>query len=102
MEHKGFCDTELVTNQQTREKKAAEVAELQQQIENLVGHIADLTQEIADLHAAIEELDQAMAKATADRATSKATNTQTIEEAKQGQEAVESAIAVLKDFYAKA
>merc|ERR1719331_37882 len=73
-EHKGFCDTELVTNQQTREKKTAEVAELQQVIEDLVAHIADLTQEIADLHAAIEELDTAMAKATADRESSHTTN----------------------------
>jgi len=101
-EHKGWCDTELVTNQQTRQKKAAEVAELTQQIEDLTAEIAALTQDIEDLTAAIAELDAAMAKATADREASKAKNTETIAEAKEAQEAVESAMAILKEFYAKA
>merc|ERR1719443_1704296 len=101
-EHKGWCDTELVTNQQTRQKKAAEVAELTQQIEDLTAEIAALTQDIEDLTAAIAELDAAMAKATADREASKAKNTETIAEAKQAQEAVQSAMAILKEFYAKA
>merc|ERR1719451_179118 len=69
-EHKGWCDTELVTNQQTRQKKAAEIAELTQQIEDLIAEIAALTQDIEDLTAAIAELDAAMAKATADREAS--------------------------------
>merc|ERR1719160_2297757 len=101
-EHKGWCDTELVTNQQTRQKKAAEVAELTQQIEDLTAEIAALTQDIEDLTAAIAELDAAMAKATADREASKAKNTETIAEAKEAQEAVTAAMVILKEFYAKA
>merc|ERR1719388_490985 len=84
-EHKGWCDTELTTNKQTRDDKTEEVA-----------------QEIADLTAAVKELDEAMAKATADRMASKEKNQQTIKEAKEAQVAVEQALAVLKDYYAKA
>merc|ERR1719327_568327 len=101
-EHKGFCDTELVTNQQTREKKTEEISELNIEIDDLTSEIAALTQAIEALTAAIAELDAAMAKATADREASKEKNAQTIAEAKEAQTAVESAMQLLKDFYAKA
>merc|ERR1719424_1495728 len=100
-EHKGWCDTELTTNKQTRDKKTSEVNELDSNIEDLTATIAQLTQDIAELAAAVKELDDAMAKESADRSASKATNTQTIKDAKAAQVAVEQATAVLKDFYAK-
>merc|ERR1719161_789560 len=100
-EHKGWCDTELTTNKQTRDKKSAEIAELESLIEDLTATIASLTQDIADLTAAVKELDEAMAAETEDRTASKAKNTETIAEAKAAQVAVEQAMAVLKDFYAK-
>merc|ERR1740138_969152 len=101
-EHKGFCDTELTTNKQTRDKKTADVNELNSDIEDLTATIAQLTQDIADLAAAVKELDAAMAKETEERNANKAANTQTIKDAKAAQVAVEQAMAVLKDFYAKA
>merc|ERR1719284_2205898 len=101
-EHKGWCDTELTTNKQTRDMKTAELNELESNIEDLTATIAQLTQDVADLTAAVKELDAAMAKETEERTASKAKNTQTIKDAKAGQVAVESATAVLKDFYAKA
>merc|ERR1719440_1014688 len=101
-EHKGWCDTELTTNKQTRDDKTEEVAKLTSEIEDLTADIAQLTQEIADLTAAVKELDEAMAKATADRTASKEKNQQTVAEAKEAQKAVQDAIAILKDFYAKA
>merc|ERR1719359_2713473 len=100
-EHKGWCDTELTTNKQTRDKKTAEVNELESEIEDLTATIAELTQDIADLTAAVKELDAAMAKQTEERAAAKADNTQTIKDSKAAQVAVEQATAVLKDFYAK-
>merc|ERR1719162_2750231 len=100
-EHKGFCDTELTTNKQTREKKTADINELNSDIEDLTATIAELTQDIADLTAAVKELDAAMAEETEERNENKATNTQTVKEAKAAQVAVEQAMAVLKDFYAK-
>jgi len=101
-EHKGFCDTELTTNKQTRDKKTSDVNELNSNIEDLTATIASLTQDIADLTAAVKELDAAMATETKERNEAHAKNTQTIKDAKAGQVAVEQAIAVLKDFYAKA
>jgi len=101
-EHKGWCDTELTTNKQTRDKKSADVASLKAEIEELTAEIAKLTQDISDLQAAVKELDEAMAKATEDRTASKEKNQATIADAKQAQEAVAQALAVLKDFYAKA
>jgi len=100
-EHKGFCDTELTTNKQTRDKKTADVNELNSDIEDLTATIAQLTQDCADLTAAVAELDAAMAKETEERNENKATNAQTVKDAKAAQVAVEQAMAVLKDFYAK-
>jgi len=100
-EHKGFCDTELTTNKQTRDKKTADINELNSDIEDLTATIAQLTQDIADLTAAVKELDSAMAKETEERNENKASNAQTVKDAKAAQVAVEQATAVLKDFYAK-
>merc|ERR1712118_330237 len=100
-EHKGWCDTWVTTNKQTREKKTAEVNELESNIEDLTATIAQLTQDIADLTAAVKELDAAMAKETEERTAAKAKNAETVKDAKAAQVAVEEAMAVLKDFYAK-
>merc|ERR1711865_413144 len=98
----GWCDTELTTNKQTRAKKTSEVNELDSNIEDLTVTIAQLTQDCADLTAAVKELDGAMAQETEERNAAKATNAQTVKDAKAAQVAVEQAMAVLKDFYAKA
>lgn len=100
-EHKGWCDTELTTNKMTRDSKTADVASLSSQIEDLTATIADLTQNLADLAIEVKELEDAMAKATADRMEAKATNEQTIKEAKLAQTAVSNAMALVKDFYEK-
>merc|ERR1719433_1521181 len=100
-EHKGWCDTELTTNKQTRDRKAADVSTLSGQIEDLTAEIAQLVQDLASLAAGVKELEESMAKATADRTDSKTTNEETIAEAKAAQTAVSQAMAVVKDFYAK-
>jgi len=100
-EHKGWCDTELTTNKQTRDKKTAEVNELNSDIEDLTATIQSLTQDIADLTKAVKELDADMAKETEERNAAKAANAQTVKDAQGAQAAVEAATAVLKNFYAK-
>jgi len=100
-EHKGWCDTELVTNKQTRDSKTEDIAKLQAQVEDLTTTIAQLTQDIADRTAEVQALDAAMAEATADRTASKETNEETIKEAKEAQTAITQATAILKDYYAK-
>jgi outer membrane murein-binding lipoprotein Lpp len=100
-EHKGWCDTELSTNKQTRDDKTENVGKLTAEAEQLTSEIAQLAQDMEDLTGAIAELSSAMATATADRAESKATNEATIKDAKEAQVAIENAIAILKEYYAK-
>jgi len=101
-EHKGWCDTELSTNEQTRKEKTEAVETLHAEIDQLEASIAKLTEDISDLTKAVAELDAAMAKATKLRQEEKATNTETISDAGEAQTAVAQALTVLKEFYAKA
>merc|ERR1719272_2658222 len=101
-EHKGFCDTELTTNKQTRDFKTEQSDELNAEIEKLTADIAQYTAQIADLAAAISELDQAVSEATASRAAEKEKNQATIADAQAGQAAVSKATTILKEFYDKA
>merc|ERR1719487_1612273 len=101
-EHKGWCDTELGTNKQTREDKADAVSTLTAESEELEAKISKLGEEMAELSDDIAAIDAAIAEATALRQKEKAKNAVTIEEAKVAQTAVAKAITVLEDFYAKA
>jgi cell division septum initiation protein DivIVA len=101
-EHKGWCDTELSTNEQTRKEKTDAVETLHSEIDELEASIAKLTEDIAELSQAVTELAAAMAKATTLRQEEKATNTATIADAQAAQTAVAQALTVLKEFYAKA
>jgi len=101
-DHKGWCDTEMATNKNTRDKKTEELNTLHAQIDQLTAEITTLSQEIADLSAAIAEIDKAVAEATEVRNKESEKNKETVEDAKEAQTAVTQALAVLKDFYAKA
>merc|ERR1719464_806367 len=101
-EHKGWCDTELATNEQTRKEKTEAVETLHAEIDQLQASIAKLTEEISDLTKAVAELDEAMSKATKLRQEEKAENAQTVKDAGEAQAAVAQAITVLKEFYAQA
>jgi len=100
--HKGFCDSELATNKQTRENKAAEAEDLTAQIEKATADIAQLTEEITTLADDIASIKGQQADAQGIRDTEKSKNQETIADAKVAQAAVEKAMQVLKDFYAKA
>jgi len=101
-EHKGWCDEELSTNEQTRKEKTSGVESLHAQIDELEASIAKLTEDMADATQAIADLDEAMATATELRTSEKAKNADTVSDSKEAQTAVAQALAVLKDFYAKA
>merc|ERR1712093_496733 len=92
-EHKGWCDTELSTNEQTRIEKTQAVETLHAEIDQLEASIAKLTEDIGELTKAVAELDAAMAKATKLRQEEKAKNTETISDAEEAQTAVERAVA---------
>jgi len=100
--HKGYCDTELATNKQTRTEKTDEVATLTAQIESLSASIAKLTSSIAQLGEQVASLDAAMAKSVSERTDEKAKNSATVTDAQEAQTAVAQALTVLKEFYAKA
>merc|ERR1719439_69289 len=75
-EHKGWCDTELSTNEQTRKEKTEAVETLHAEIDQLQASIAKLTEEVGELSTAVAELDKAMAEATKIREEEKAKNTE--------------------------
>jgi len=99
---KAYCDTELATNKQTREDKQAEVEELSANIEKNEAASAQLAEEIQALSDAVAKLRQEQAQATKIRNEEKATNAQTVADAKAGQTAVEKATQMLKEFYGNA
>jgi len=101
-EHKGWCDTEMSSNKQTRETKADAVTTLTANSEELTAKIAKLTNKIAELSDAISEIDAAVAEATSLRESEKVKNAKTIEDSKIAQVAVAKALTVLQEFYAKA
>merc|ERR1719379_2598406 len=101
-EHKGWCDTEMGSNKQTREDKAEAVSTLTANSEELTAKIAKLTNKIAELSDSVSEIDAAVAEATALRSSEKVKNAKTIEDAKVAQVAVAKALTVLQEFYTKA
>merc|ERR1719236_147865 len=101
-EQKGFCDTEMSTNKQTRDTKTEESGMLKAQSEELSADIQKLGTEIAELEQGIADIDAAVKTATEERMEEKDKNTATIADAKAGALAVGAATKVLQDFYAKA
>jgi len=101
-EHKAFCDTEMGTNKQTRDKKTSQSEELTADIEELTAAISKLATEITTLGEELAAVDAALEEATKQRFEEKAKNTDTIEDSKAGAAAVAQALAILKDFYEKA
>merc|ERR1719282_1425801 len=100
-EHKGWCDTELSTNEQTRKEKTDAVEMLTAEIDELTASVSKLNKDMSELSVALSDLDAAMAKATEIRQEEKEKNTETVADARDAQVAVAQAITVLKDFYAK-
>jgi hypothetical protein len=101
-EHKGWCDTELASNEATRKEKTAKVETLHAEIDQLQSSIAKLTEDVSTLTAEVSALDKAVAEATKQRGEEKEENEATIKDSQEAQTAVAQALEVLKEFYAKA
>lgn len=99
---KAYCDKELATSKATREEKTDGVNSLQAEVDELKATIAKLGEESVTLTSELSELNSAMSKATELRQKEKNENSATVKDAKQAQQAVAQAIAVLNEFYAKA
>jgi len=100
--HKGYCDTELATNTQTRTEKTRDFQSLTAEIEAFTASIAKLNSEKAALSKAVAKNDAAVAKKTGIRNAEKKENAATTKDAAEAQVAVAQALTVLKEFYAKA
>jgi len=101
-EHKGWCDTELATNAQSRENKANDVESLTFEIDELEAETAQFAKQIAETSAAVAKLETATMEATKLRSDEKAENGKTSEDAKAAQLAIAEAQQTLRDFYVTA
>jgi len=99
--HKAFCDQELAKNKNKRETKSSEVAQKTATVELYQNEIQVLGTDIATLAKEQQELTKSMQEATEERNQEKKENLQTIKDAKEAQDALGKALAVLKEFYAK-
>lgn len=101
-QHKGWCDTELAANEQVRTSRTVEVERLSSEIDGLKSSMAKLSSEVTDLTQQLSDTDQAVATQTKLRNEEKAENAQTLKDAQEAQRAIEQAVTVLREFYAKA
>jgi chromosome segregation ATPase len=100
-DHKDYCDKELKKNKMRRNKKEAEVESLTAEIEQKAAAIADMGKKLATLAEEQASLRAEVAEATKTRGEEKQENEVAIKDSAEAQVAVQSALAVLKDFYAK-
>merc|ERR1719181_2144349 len=66
-EHKGFCDTEMGTNKNTRDTKTSEIDALNAEIEQLTADIEKLGKDAAVLADEVAAIDNAVFEATSVR-----------------------------------
>jgi len=98
---KGFCDTEVGKAETDRDFRYSEVNSLLADISSNEAKFDELTEEISDLTGEIHDLNINLINATTLRDNDKATNLQTITDAKAGLKAINQAINILKTFYRK-
>jgi len=101
-DQKGYCDSELGANKVTRDRKTNEVDELSANVEKLTADLSQFREDIGTLSQEISDLRSSMTKATELRNQESKQNTETINESKAAQVAVERATQVLKEFYGQA
>jgi len=101
-QEKGFCDKELGTNQQTRDKLSGEMEKLAAVFDQSTATSQTLSSKISALENSINEMKTAVADATQQREEEKDKNTSTVKDAKEAQKAVAAAVQVLREFYEKA
>lgn len=101
-QHKAWCDKEMGVNKKTRNMKERDVENTQADIDELDAKSAELTDFIATLTADLSNLAKAKAEATELRKESKDSHDIAIADAKQARQAINEAISILKNFFAKA
>merc|ERR1719321_2081663 len=98
-DHKNWCDMELEKSTESRDDKAEKKEELIDKIKEAKAKVIELTEEVVTLEEEVATIIAEIKEATGIRETDKAENMATIKDAKDAQEAIAQAIAVLEDFY---
>lgn len=101
-EKNAWCEKEVATNKNDRERLTSLVEEQMAEQEELSAQAQRLKAEKTRLSTEISDLDKAMAEATVLRTEESATNRQTIQDAQDGQNGVARAIQILKEFFDQA
>merc|ERR1719282_1035011 len=99
---KGYCDTELKTNEKTRTEKSELVDSLKAQIDELTSSIAKGKEKIAELAGELDQINAAIMEQTDLREQEKEKNDKTVADAQEASTAVAEALEVLRTFYEKA
>lgn len=97
--HKDYCDTNMGKSKLDHDKLTKDLDHLDLELKQDKAEIAAKTTEIAELSSQVAEVTQKLSEATALRKQENEDNKATIEDAKAAQQAVESAIKILTDFY---
>lgn len=98
----GQCVVWMSENKSDLETSDERLADLKGSIEEQTGIVGTTSQKIKDLSQSEADSAQALKEATKVRASESETNTQTIADAKEGEDAVDKALQILNDFYSKA
>jgi len=98
-DHKNWCDMELEKTTYSKEDKEDKSKALKDKIDDAEAKVMELTDQIKELSDSVSELTTYIQEETDLRAEAKAENEATIKDAKDAQEAIANANAVLSDFY---
>jgi len=101
-EHKGWCDTELGTNKNTRRRLQEDIDGLTARIDEGEATVVEGSRRMEQLAREVSELQADMKEALELRGAERAKNEATVQDAKAAQSAVRAATAILEDFYKKA
>jgi len=99
---KGFCDTELGKARKSRDFRFQEAKDLSADLAGLEAKRDALQDEIKTLKSDIKDETEALDETTKERNADKKVNMQTLKTAKEGLDAVNEAILVLRTFYKQA
>lgn len=97
-----WCNAELTANKKTREELESSVSRLNSEIEASTAKINGYGTDMKEQSETMAQLTTTMNDATKVRTDEKAVNTQTIADSKAAQEAIDTALTILRDFYDKA
>eukprot|EP00928_Gymnodinium_smaydae_P004446 TRINITY_DN1150_c0_g2_i1.p1 TRINITY_DN1150_c0_g2~~TRINITY_DN1150_c0_g2_i1.p1 ORF type:complete len:698 (+),score=213.64 TRINITY_DN1150_c0_g2_i1:96-2189(+) len=101
-QRKGWCDTELASNEAVRTQRTQQVERLSNEIDQRQASIMTLGTEISQLADDLNATAVQVAESTKNRQAESAQNAATVKDAREAQAAVGQAITVLREFYQRA